>query len=87
MTNEKIDGDNITYEDMQITQDNMHIHLGYMRKDISEIKTKLCRNYVTKEEFLPIKRFVYGIVGLMGVGIVGLFVKLALMAFKVESGG
>ena len=62
----------------QITPDNIYIHLGYIREDVAEIKKRLERNYITKQEFEPIKRLVYGVVALIGAGIVGLFLRTVI---------
>jgi hypothetical protein len=61
-----------------ITPDNIYIHLGYIREDVAEIKKRLERNYITKQEFEPIKRLVYGVVALIGAGIVGLFLRTVI---------
>lgn len=45
--------------------------IGYIKSDISDIKRTVEHGYVTKDEFEPIKRIVYGIVSLMLVAIVG----------------
>ena len=50
-----------------VTPENLHIHVGYMRADITEIKATLKKDYVTQEEFEPIKRVVYGIAALIFV--------------------
>lgn len=52
--------------------------LQYMRKDISEIKEKLENNYVTKAEFVPIQRFVFSIIGILGIATVTAILKLIL---------
>lgn len=52
--------------------------LQYIKRDISEIKHKLEANYVTKEEFDPIKRIVYGMVSIILVAVVTAIVALVL---------
>lgn len=52
--------------------------LQYIKRDISEIKHKLESNYVTKEEFDPIKRIVYGMVSIILVAVVTAIVALVL---------
>lgn len=43
----------------------------YIKDDMTDIKRIVTENYVTKEEFLPVKRLVYGAVGVIGVGVIG----------------
>lgn len=45
-----------TKESIVVIQNNMK----YMAADIKEIKEALQKNYVTKDQFAPIKRIVYG---------------------------
>lgn len=40
--------------------------IHYIQTDVAEIKRLQQVNYVTKEEFYPIKRVVYGLVGILG---------------------
>lgn len=50
----------------------------YIKNDIKEIKGKLEQDYVTQEEFKPIRNIVYGMVGLILTGVVGAMVALVL---------
>lgn len=45
--------------------------LGYMKRDISEIKATVTTGYVSRAEYEPVKRLVYGLVGLMLTFVVG----------------
>jgi len=49
-----------------------------IKEDVKEIKTKLQNNYVTKAEFEPIKKVVYGMVGTMLVGVLGALLVVVL---------
>ena len=49
-----------------------------MEKDIAELK----RDYITRKEFEPVQRIVYGLVGLVLVAVV-----TALVALVVSGGG
>ena len=53
--------------------------LDHLCTDVREIKEMLEKKYVTKEEFDPIKKIVYGVVGLVltaiMVGILALVIK------------
>jgi len=53
--------------------------IAYIKADISEIKRSvrdLSGEYITRVEFEPIKRIVYGVVGLLGVATLGAVFKL-----------
>ena len=50
--------------------------ISYIKTDICEIKIKLDGHYVTKEEFEPIKRVVYGAVGASLISLVGAILAL-----------
>lgn len=53
--------------------------IEYIKKEITEIKQLVSDHYVTKVEFDPIKKIVYGLVGLVltavVVGILALVIK------------
>jgi len=53
-----------------------------IRSDVIEIKVKLDSKYVTKEEFDPIKKLVYGVTGLILTTVIG-----ALLALVIIKGG
>lgn len=50
-----------------------------MSRDIREIKDMVQQNYVTQEQFKPIRMFVYGMIGIalssVGVAIVNLIIR------------
>lgn len=52
--------------------------MSYVKRDIAEIKETVAHGYVTKDEFEPIKRLVYGLVGLILVGVVGALLSLVV---------
>jgi hypothetical protein len=56
--------------------------IQYIREKITEINTKLEQRYITREEFEPIKKIVYGVVGIMLTGMV-----VALIALIIGKGG
>lgn len=45
--------------------------INYIKRDVSEIKEKLQKNYVSREEFEPIKKVVYGLIGTVLLSFVG----------------
>lgn len=55
-------------EDTQIAV--MANDLGYVRKAVDTLNEKIDHNYVTKEEFKPVKQLVYGLVGLIMTAVV-----------------
>jgi hypothetical protein len=70
--------------DQQI-QDNEHYNEGgvvtsikYIQRDIAEIKEKLDDKYVTKDEFLPVKNIVYGMVAIILIAVLGGLIALII---------
>ncbi len=54
--------------------------IGYIKDDIKEIKYSISSNYVTKDQFEPIKKIVYGLVSLILVAVVGALVSLVVQS-------
>lgn len=54
--------------------------LIYIKEKMNAIDTKVSNNYVSKEEFEPIKKIVYGVVSLILVAVVGALVALVVGA-------
>jgi len=52
--------------------------LEYIKCSVEEIKGKLDKEYVTQDEFTPVKNIVYGIVGLILTSVVGALITLIL---------
>ena len=53
--------------------------LEYIKEELDEIKEKLDSHYVTRTEFDPIKKIVYGIVGSVLLGVVAALISLVIM--------
>ena len=53
--------------------------IKYVVKSIDSLNNKVDHNYVTKDQFEPVKKVVYGLVALILVAVVG-----ALMALVVS---
>jgi len=56
-------------------------NIAYIQRDISEIKDSVKNlegSYVTKTEFEPIKRIVYGLVYILGAATIGSILRLVL---------
>lgn len=49
-----------------------------MKSGIERIESRLERSYVTKEEFDPVKKIVYGLVGLILVAVVTALIALII---------
>lgn len=45
----------------------MQTDIAYMREDLAAIKVALQENYVTKDQFAPVKRIAYGAVSLLSL--------------------
>jgi len=52
--------------------------LDYIQRDLVEIKMKLEKDYVTKDEFDPIKKVVYGLVSIMLAALIGSVLSLVI---------
>ena len=67
------------------TRDTVETSIALVQQDISYMKDKLdgvdqkiSTHYVSREEFEPIKKIVYGMVGLVLVAVVGALVSLVV---------
>lgn len=56
--------------------------LGYLKEKINSIDDKVSSGYVSKEEFEPIKKIVYGVVSLILIAVVGALVALVVSSAK-----
>lgn len=54
--------------------------LTYIKEKLNAVDQKVSTHYVSKEEFEPIKKIVYGMVALILVAVVGALVALVLGA-------
>lgn len=52
--------------------------IGYIKADLAEIKEKLEGDYVRTSDFEPIKKIVYGMVGLILASVLTAIVSLVL---------
>lgn len=53
-------------------------NVDFIKAEVSEIKRIQQSNFVSKDEFEPIKRLVYGVVGLIMVAVVGAVLSLVI---------
>lgn len=54
--------------------------LTYIKEKLNAVDIKVSTHYVSKEEFEPIKKIVYGLVSLILVAVVGALVALVVGA-------
>lgn len=54
--------------------------LTYIKEKMTAIDNKVSSGYVSKEEFEPIKKIVYGVVSLILIAVVGAVVALVIGA-------
>jgi hypothetical protein len=52
--------------------------IEYIKCDVTEIKDKMNKDYVTQEEFKPIRNIVYGMVTMTLTAVVGALLTLIL---------
>lgn len=52
--------------------------LTYIKEKMNAIDTKVSQGYVSKEEFEPVKKIVYGLVSLVLIAVVGALVALVV---------
>jgi hypothetical protein len=50
----------------------------YIQRDVMEIKSKLDQDYVSRAEFEPIKKIIYGLISLILVAVVGAVISLVV---------
>lgn len=60
------------------SQSAVDVKLEFIIKELDEIKAKLEKNYVTAEEFKPVKNIVYGLVSLILTAVVGTLITLVV---------
>lgn len=63
-------------EDTQIAL--MSQDITYIKKSVDDLTLKVDHNYVTKDEFKPVKQLVYGFVGLVLVSVIGAIMALVV---------
>ena len=56
--------------------------IGYIKTDVGEIKALVKNNYVTKDEFDPVKKIAYGVVSVILIGVLG-----AILTIVINNGG
>ena len=52
--------------------------IDYIKRDVTDIKETLKTNYVTRDEFTPVKSIVYGMVGIILIAVFGALIALVV---------
>jgi hypothetical protein len=52
--------------------------LEYIQGDVKEIKIQLSGNYVTKDQFEPVRKIVYGMVSIILLAVMGAIIALVV---------
>lgn len=52
--------------------------INYIKRDLTEVKDKLEADYVTRSEFEPVKKIVFGLVTMVLAGVTGALITLVL---------
>jgi len=63
----------------EINTELLNERIRNIQLDVKEIKEILKTDYVTKDEYDPIKKLVYGLVGLILIGVVGALLSLVIL--------
>lgn len=53
--------------------------ISYIQQSIAKIEVKLDRDYVTVDQFTPVRNIVYGLVGTLGIATLGAILKLVFL--------
>lgn len=53
--------------------------IEYIRRDLTEIKGKMDKDYVSVDQFTPVRNIVYGMIGVLGLATMGALLKLIFL--------
>jgi len=59
-------------------QSGVEVKLEFIIKELDEIKAKLEKNYVSQEEFKPVRNLVYGMVTIILTAVIGSLIALII---------
>lgn len=71
-------GGNSSNNDADVKLAVMANDMTYLKNAVDNIDKKISSGYVTKEEFDPIKRIVYGLISLVLIAVVGALLALVV---------
>jgi hypothetical protein len=63
-------------EGLPTTLAQLDLKLDYIKSEVSDIKSRLEKNYVTQDQFSPVRNLVYGMVGVVMVSFIAGLVAL-----------
>jgi len=55
-----------------------NVHIPQIKETLSKIEQQLEDDYVSRSEFMPVQRIVYGMVGIILVAVLGALITLVL---------
>ena len=53
-------------------------NIDYLKEEVSEIKAMIGKNFITRDEFEPVKRITYGLVALILIAVIGALLSLII---------
>jgi len=59
-------------------QTGVEVKLEFIIKELDEIKAKLEKNYVSQEEFKPVRNLAYGLVTIILTAVIGSLIALII---------
>ena len=62
----------------RLAEGGVETAIRYIQRDIAEINIKLDDKYVTKDEFIPVRNVVYGLVGIILLSVIGAILTIVL---------
>lgn len=66
-------------EAASMAQSVVNVDMGYIKRDVNEIKEMLNNKYITKEAFGPVKNIAYGLVSAVMLAVIGALMTLVLI--------
>ena len=58
------------------------IHIEYLRKEVAEMRKDLDDNFVSKDEFYPVRMIAFGMITLVMTGIIGAVITMMIKGTK-----
>ena len=68
----------VTHKDAWTKIEGILIRVGATEKEIGEIKKDLKQNYVSKDQYDPVKKIMYGLVSFVLIAILAALLKVVL---------
>lgn len=68
----------MTKQTLETKLDIIANDIKYIQQDMQEIKQQIAANYVTKDQFEPVRKLVYGVVGILLTAMVVAMINLVL---------